>query len=73
MGESSVGSSDGTTLLLGSGCGCCGSHSGSVVHVVVGIVLESTKAVDRDMGTGSGGWIIDTVGPWAVVRSGSKV
>lgn len=73
VGESSVGSSYGPALLLGSGRGCCGSHSGTVVHVVVGIVLESTEAVDRDVGTGRGGWIIDTVGPGAVVLGGSKV
>lgn len=73
MGESSVGSSDGTALLLGSGGGCCGCDGSTVVQVAVGVVLESTEAVDGEMGAGGGGRVVDAGGPRAVVRSGSEV
>lgn len=72
VGESGVGSGDGSALLLGgggsSGCG----DGGAVVEMVAGEVLERVEAVDGEMRAGG---FVYAGGPGAagVVRGGSEV
>lgn len=70
VGESSVRRGDSATLLLRCG-GCRGSSSGcTVVQMIIGVVLETTESVDREMGAGG---FVYAGGPRTVVRSGAKV
>lgn len=52
VGESGVGSGDGSALLLGCGGGCSGGDGGTVVKMVAGEVLERVKSVDGEMRAG---------------------
>lgn len=52
VGESGVGSGDGTALLLGGGGSSGCSDGGTVVEMVAGEVLERVEAVDGEVRAG---------------------